>query len=72
MSGRIIHNRIRALRFEHGEMSQADLGKRIGLTRQTVAAIEAGKYAPSLDAAFRIADVFATTLDAVFSWRAPD
>lgn len=72
MSEPVIHNRVRALRFEHGEMSQADLGKRIGLTRQTVAAIEAGKYAPSLDAAFRIADVFGTTLDAVFSWRVAD
>lgn len=67
MSG-VISNRMRALRFEHGEMSQAELGLRIGLTRQTVAAIEAGKYAPSLEAAFRIADVFGVTLDAVFSW----
>jgi putative transcriptional regulator len=64
----VISNRMRALRFEHGEMSQAELGLRIGLTRQTVAAIEAGKYAPSLEAAFRIADVFGVTLDAVFSW----
>ena len=67
MSG-VISNRMRALRFEQGEMSQAELGLRIGLTRQTVAAIEAGKYAPSLEAAFRIADVFGVTLDAVFSW----
>ena len=53
-----ISNRIRTLRFHHGEMSQAELGERIGLTRQTIAAIEAGKYSPTLEAAFRIADVF--------------
>jgi putative transcriptional regulator len=64
----VISNRIRALRFQHGEMSQADLGLRIGLTRQTIAAIEAGKYAPSLEAAFRIADVFSVSMDEVFSW----
>jgi putative transcriptional regulator len=54
----------------NGEMSQADLGLRIGLTRQTVAAIEAGKYAPSLEAAFRIADVFKVSLGEVFQWDA--
>ena len=52
----------------NGEMSQAELGLRIGLTRQTVAAIEAGKYAPSLEAAFRIADVFKVSLAEVFQW----
>jgi putative transcriptional regulator len=67
MSG-AISNRMRMLRFQHGEMSQAELGLRIGLTRQTIAAIEAGKYAPSLEAAFRIADVFSVSLDEVFSW----
>ncbi|HEY2179177.1 MAG TPA: helix-turn-helix domain-containing protein, partial [Caulobacteraceae bacterium] len=51
-----IANRIRWLRFENGEMTQADLANRIGLTRQTVAAIEQGKYSPTLEAAFRIAD----------------
>jgi putative transcriptional regulator len=65
-----ITNRIRHLRFHHGEMSQADLGERIGLTRQTVAAIEAGKYSPSLEAAFRIAQVFGVALDEVFQWDA--
>ncbi len=64
-----ISNRIRHLRFHANEMSQAALGQRIGVTRQTVAAIEAGKYSPSLDAAFRIADVFGVTLDAVFQWQ---
>ena len=68
MSG-VIRNKIRTLRFLHGEMSQAELGQRIGLTRQTVAAIEAGKYAPSLEAAFRIADVFGVPLAEVFEWE---
>ena len=68
MSG-AIRNKIRTLRFLHGEMSQAELGQRIGLTRQTVAAIEAGKYAPSLEAAFRIADVFGVPLAEVFEWE---
>jgi len=62
-------NRIRELRFHAGEMSQAELGQRIGVTRQTVAAIEAGKYAPSLEAAFRIAHVFNVPLNEVFSWQ---
>lgn len=63
-----IANRIRILRVTHGELSQADLGQRIGVTRQTIAAIEAGKYSPSLEAAFRIADVFGVALDEVFQW----
>ena len=67
MSG-VIRNKIRTLRFLNGEMSQAELGLRIGLTRQTVAAIEAGKYSPSLEAAFRIADVFGVPLVEVFEW----
>jgi len=65
-----ISNRIRTLRFLHGEMSQAELGQRIGVTRQTIAAIEAGKYSPSLEAAFRIAQVFNVPLDEVFEWVA--
>lgn len=68
----VISNRIRQLRFELGEMSQAELGARIGVTRQTIAAIEAGKYSPTLEAAFRIAHVFGTSLDAVFQWKAID
>ena len=64
-----LSNKIRELRFHHGEMSQAELGSRIGLTRQTVAAIEAGKYSPSLEAAFRMAQVFGVPLDAVFQWQ---
>jgi putative transcriptional regulator len=65
-----IRNNMRTLRFMHGEMSQAELGLRIGVTRQTIAAIEAGKYAPSLEAAFRIADVFGVPLAEVFQWDA--
>jgi putative transcriptional regulator len=64
-----ITNRIRLLRFQHGEMSQAELGERIGVTRQTIAAIEAGKYSPSLEAAFRIASVFDVALEEVFQWK---
>ncbi len=64
-----IANSIRKLRFEAGEMTQEDLGKRIGMTRQTIAAIEQGKYSPSLEAAFRIARVFGQPLDAVFQWE---
>ena len=61
-------NRIRALRFEHGEMTQADLADRIGVTRQTVIAIEQGRYSPTLELAFRIAKVFHTRLDDVFEY----
>ena len=64
----VISNRIRVLRFHNGEMSQAELGLRIGVTRQTIAAIEAGKYSPSLEAAFRIAQVFNVPLAEVFQW----
>jgi putative transcriptional regulator len=65
-----ITNQVRTLRFLAGEMTQAELGTRIGVTRQTVAAIEAGKYSPTLEAAFRIARVFGKPLDEVFSWEA--
>ncbi len=68
MKNGIITNRVRALRFHHNEMSQTELGERVGLTRQTIAAIEGGKYSPSLETAFRIADVFGVTLDEVFQW----
>ena len=64
-------NRIRALRFAAGEMTQAELGARIGVTRQTIAAIEAGKYSPTLEAAFRIAEAFGKPLEEVFMWEAP-
>ena len=63
-----IQNNIRRLRFEHKEMTQQDLADRIGVTRQTVNAIELGKYSPSLEVAFQIADVFGVPLDAVFQY----
>lgn len=61
-----ISNDIRTLRFLAGEMTQAELGERIGVTRQTIAAIEAGKYSPSLEAAFRIARIFEKPLEEIF------
>jgi putative transcriptional regulator len=64
-----IANQIRTLRFMAGEMTQADLGERIGVTRQTIAAIEQGKYSPTLEAAFRIARVFDKPLEEVFQWE---
>lgn len=63
-----IRNEIRRLRFEAGEMTQAELAERIGVTRQTVNAIEQGKYSPTLEAAFRIALVFAKPLEDVFHY----
>lgn len=63
-----IQNNIRRLRFEHKEMTQQDLADRIGVTRQTVNAIELNKYSPSLEVAFRIADVFGVPLEDVFQY----
>jgi putative transcriptional regulator len=64
-----IANNIRRLRFDHAEMTQAELADRIGMTRQTIAAIEQGKYSPSLEAAFRIAQVFGVPITEVFRWE---
>ncbi|RIH75674.1 transcriptional regulator, y4mF family [Calidithermus terrae] len=63
-----ITNSIRALRFAHGEMTQAELADRVGVTRQTIIAIEQGKYSPSLEMAFRIARVFKVPLEEVFHY----
>jgi putative transcriptional regulator len=63
-----IANRIRRLRFDNNEMTQAELAARVGVTRQTIAAIEQGKYAPSLEAAFRIAHALGAPLEVVFQW----
>lgn len=63
-----VTNTIRALRFAHGEMTQAELAKRIGVTRQTVIAIEQSRYSPSLEMAFQIAKVFGVPLDDVFQY----
>ena len=68
MANKRLTNAIRTLRFHSGEMTQAELGDRIGVTRQTVAAIEQGKYSPTLETAFRIADVFGVGLDEIFRW----
>ena len=63
-----VTNSIRALRFANGEMTQADLAERIGVTRQTVIAIEQGRYSPSLEVAFQIARVFGVRIDDVFQY----
>lgn len=63
-----ITNSIRALRFAAGEMTQAELAERVGLTRQTIIAIEQGRYSPSLETAFQIARVFGVPLDGVFQY----
>ena len=64
-----ITNRVKALREAHNGMSQSALAKEIGVTRQTVIAIEQGKYSPSLESAFRIARVFGVGLEDVFGWE---
>ncbi len=63
-----IRNRIRDLRSARGDMTQQALAGRIGVTRQTVNAIELGKYSPSLEVAFRIATVFCVPIDDVFQF----
>jgi putative transcriptional regulator len=65
-----ITSTIRRLRFDANEMTQQQLADAIGMTRQTVAAIEQNKYSPSLEAAFRIAEVFGVPLETVFQWKA--
>jgi putative transcriptional regulator len=65
-------NSIRALRFAHGEMTQAELAQRVGVTRQTIIAIEQGRYSPSLEMAFQIAGVFRMPLDKVFQYPEGD
>lgn len=63
-----VTNDIRSLRFAHGELTQAELADRVGVTRQTIIAIEQGKYSPSLEMAFQIARVFGVPLDEVFQY----
>ena len=67
-----VTNSIRTLRFNHGEMTQAELADRVDVTRQTIIAIEQGKYSPSLEMAFRIAQVFGVPLDEVFQYPSAD
>jgi putative transcriptional regulator len=66
-----VTNRIRALRSECGGMTQAELARRLGVTRQTVIAIEHGRYSPSLELAFQIAHVLDRPLDEVFRYEPP-
>ncbi len=68
----MVTNDIRALRFAHGEMTQAELAERVGMTRQTIIAIEQGRYSPSLEVAFQIARVFGVPLDEVFQYPDAD
>jgi putative transcriptional regulator len=63
-----VRNHIRRLRFEHGEMTQQELADRVGVTRQTIVAVEKEKYSPSLEAAFKIAAVFGAPLEDVFEY----
>ena len=64
-----VTNSIRALRFAAGEMTQAELADRVGVTRQTIIAIEQGRYSPSLEMAFQMARVFGVPLDEVFHYQ---
>ena len=67
-----IRNNIRKLRFNHDEMTQEQLAEKVGVTRQTIIAIESSKYSPSLELAFRIALVFGVPLEEVFSYTPED
>ena len=69
MTGTVLANHIRRLRFEQGEMTQEALAREAGVTRQTIIALESGKYAPSLELAFRIARVFDVGVQDVFESR---
>jgi len=68
MSNSPIGNHLRRLRFEHGEQTQEALAQRVGVTRQTIIAIEGGRYAPSLELAMRLARSFGLRVDDVFFW----
>lgn len=67
-----VRNEIRRLRFEHGEMTQQTLADRVGCTRQTIMMLEQGRYVPSLALALRIAKVFSTSVEAIFTLEDPD
>jgi putative transcriptional regulator len=72
MATTAISNNIRKLRFYHDEMTQQQLADRVGVTRQTIVAIEKAQYSPSLELAFRIAAVFGTPLEEVFTYNPQD
>ena len=65
-----VTNEIRRLRFAHGEMTQAELAEQVGVTRQTIIAIEQGRYSPTLEMAFQIAGALGVALDDVFGYPA--
>jgi putative transcriptional regulator len=67
-----ITNLIRRLRFDHGEMTQQQLAEQVGVTRQTIIALEAGKYTPSLALAFRLAHTFGCRVEDVFQYNVSD
>ena len=69
MAGETLNNTIRRLRFDNGEMSQQELAERVGVTRQTIIALEANRYAPSLLLAMRIARVFDVGIEDVFQYQ---
>jgi putative transcriptional regulator len=68
MNALLIGCNLRRLRFDHGEMSQATLAKIVGVTRQSIVALETGRYAPSLELAMRLATVFGVRVDDIFHW----
>jgi putative transcriptional regulator len=72
MEKRQVRNNIRKLRFHNNEMTQEQLAEKVGVTRQTIIAIESAKYSPSLELAFRIALAFGVPLEDVFSYAAED
>jgi putative transcriptional regulator len=68
MGSEHLSNNVRRLRFENGQMTQQQLADKVGVTRQTIIAIEAGNYAPSLPLAFRIAQTFGVSIEQVFQY----
>lgn len=72
MGSNRLSNNIRKLRFENGQMTQQELADKVGVTRQTIIATEAGKYAPSLPLAFKIAQTFGISIEAVFQYENAD
>ena len=67
-----VSNKIRRLRFDHGAMTQQELAERVGVTRQTIIALEANRYVPSLVLAYRIARVFGVSIEGVFQLQEPE
>ena len=72
MTGQLIGNNLRRLRFDHDQMSQATLARLVSVTRQTIVALETGRYAPSLELAMRLAAVFGRGVDDLFHWLDPE